>query len=34
MKIIDELRLEAKNNKVLSSIISSVSKNSFGDKTD
>ena len=34
MKIIDELRLEAKNNKVLSSIISSVSKNSFGDKTE
>ena len=31
-KILDELRLEAKNNKVLSSIIASVSKNSFGDK--
>ena len=31
-KILDELRLEAKNNKVLSSIITSVSKNSFGDK--
>ena len=31
-KILDELRLEAKNNKVLSSIISSVSKNSFGEK--
>ena len=33
-KILDELRNEAKTNKLLSSIVSSVSKNSFSDKSD